>query len=151
MAEDSDREARPHEVELTLCWALNERGGLTGQVRATNVSARIVRLSSKPVLTALTEDGEPLDARHVVTLEFLPPGYAELAPGEEAVAPVGWAGWAGAAPSGRLIVRWPGGQTELTASGPVQPTSPGPSTNLSSSWFTPTSPGPVHATPLALG
>jgi hypothetical protein len=38
--------------------------------------------------------------------------------------------------SGSVIVQWSGGEVEVAATGPLQPASTGPSTNLSSSWFT---------------
>jgi hypothetical protein len=58
-----------------------------------------------------------------------------LAPGERARAPVGWGGWDGPPASGKVLVTWAGGQTQVTADGPVQPEADGPATNLWSSWF----------------
>jgi hypothetical protein len=93
------------------------------------------RLSGKPLLTPIGTDGVPLDAKTVVTLELRLPGYVELAPGERAMARVGWGGWDGAPASGKVIVHWRGENVELIADGPRQPESDGPTTNLWTSWF----------------
>ena len=89
----------------------------------------------KPALTPIGTDGQPLDAKSVVTLEARSPGYVELKPGERARSPVGWAGWDGPPCAGKVIVRWQGGQMEVNADGPRQPTRRGPATNLYTSWF----------------
>lgn len=70
-----------------------------------------------------------------MSLEMRPPGYVELAPGDRASSSVTWGGWDGPPSSGRFIAHWPGGQTEIHAQGPPQPTNHGPATNLSTSWF----------------
>jgi hypothetical protein len=127
-------EARAGEVAFTLTWR-QEGGSLAGELVAENVCGRQLRLSGKPDLTPLDADGTPLPAQTVVTLEFMPPGYVTLDAGERAIAPVSWGGWDGPAASGRFIVTWPGGSTEVTAIGPRQPAATGPATNLSSSWF----------------
>jgi hypothetical protein len=75
------------------------------------------------------------EAGTVVTLEFHPPGYVDIGPGEEAIAPVAWSGWNGEVASGEVRVQWPGGQATVTVEGPRQPTTSGPATNLWSSWF----------------
>ena len=86
-------------------------------------------------MTPVGLDGEPLAAETIVTLEFRPPGFIELAPGERARSPVGWAGWNGPPASRAVLIIWAGGRTEVTAHGPVQPEADGPATNLWSSWF----------------
>ena len=128
------QEAGPDEVAFTLTWR-HEAEALAGELVAENVSRRVLRLSGKPDLKPLNADGQPLPAETVVTLEFMPPGYVDIAPGERAEAPVSWGGWDGVAASGHFIVTWPGGSTLVAASGPRQPRGSGPATNLSSSWF----------------
>jgi hypothetical protein len=87
-------EAQPDDVAFRLSWRA-ESGHLTGELEATNVCDRAVRLSGKPGLTPIGIDGEALAAETTVTLELIPPGYVVLAPGERARAPVGWGGWDG--------------------------------------------------------
>ena len=136
MNEQEELEARPHEVQFWLTWALDQDGTLVGDLRVRNISQRTVRVSGKPSLRPLGVDGQPLDTRFIVTLEGRLPNYVQLASGAEAVAPVGSGGWTGPPASGCVVVGWPGGRVEVSASGPRQPTSPGPATNLWSSWFT---------------
>ena len=127
-------EARPDEIAFTLAW-WHADGPLLGDLEARNISDRTVRLSGKPGLTPLGEDGLPVGAETIVTLEFQEPGYVELAPGERARTSVGWAGWNGKPAGGRVAIRWKGGQAVVTATGPRQPVARGPATNLSTSWF----------------
>ena len=136
MADDAEvTEALPTEVAFTLSWEA-AGGTLHGILEGRNVSDHPVRLSHKPGLIPIGVDGEPLDAETIVTAELRLPDYAEMGPGERARATVSWAGWGGPPASGRVIVKWSGGQVEVAASGPRQPTASGPTTNLSSSWFT---------------
>jgi hypothetical protein len=128
-------EALPGEIEFTLSWEA-AGGGLRGLLQGRNVCDHSVRLSNKPVLMPLGMTGERLDAETVVTLELRLPGYADIGPGEVASSPVSWGGWDGPPASGAVIVKWSAGQVEVAASGPRQPASQGPGTNLSSSWFT---------------
>src|SRR4051812_14636431 len=128
-------EARPGEVAFALSW-WHADGRLLGDLEAHNISSHPVRLSGKPGLTPLGEDGQPVGAETIVTLEFRAPGYVELAPDERARTSVGWAGWNGRPAGGRVAIRWKGGQEVVTAAGPRQPVSRGPSTHLSTSWFT---------------
>lgn len=127
-------EAQSGDVAFRLSWRA-ESGRLTGELVATNVCDHAVRLSGKPGLTPIGLDGEPLAAETIVTLELRQPGFAELAPGERARTPVGWAGWHGPPASGTVLIMWAGGKTEVTAHGPVQPEADGPATNLWTSWF----------------
>jgi Domain of unknown function (DUF4232) len=127
-------EAKPGDVAFRLSWRA-ESGSLTGELEVSNVCDHAVRLSGKPGLTPIGIDGEPLAAETAVTLELRPPGYVVLAPGDRARAPVGWGGWDGPPAGGMVLVTWEGGQTEVTAHGPVQPEADGPATNLWSSWF----------------
>jgi Protein of unknown function (DUF4232) len=90
---DEVREAGPDDLELSLVWDEDDEGGLVGHVRARNITATPVRLSGKPGPRPLGEDGAPLATDTLVTAEFRSPGYAETGPGEQASAPVGWAGW----------------------------------------------------------
>lgn len=137
MADDADvSEALPTEVEFTLSWEEAADGALDGVLEGQNVSDHPVRLSHKPTLTPVGVDGEPLDAEHIVTAELRLPVWAQLGPGERARADVSWAGWDGPPASGKVIVVWGGGRVEVAASGPQQPAATGPTTNLSSSWFT---------------
>ena len=136
MDEQQEIEAASHEVQFSLTWALQQDGALMGDLRVRNISQRTVRVSGKPSLRPLGVDGQPLDATHMITLERRIPGYVQLAPDAEAVAPVGWGGWTGPPASGCVVVGWPGGEVQVPTSGPRQPTSPGPATNLWSSWFT---------------
>lgn len=136
MADDAEvTEASPSEVAFTLTWEAVD-GGLQGILEGRNVSDHPVRLSHKPALIPVGVDGQPLDAETIVTAEGRLPPYAEMAPGERASATVSWGGWEGPPASGRVIVVWSGGRVEVAASGPRQPQARGPSTNLSSSWFT---------------
>ncbi len=130
-------ECRPEDVEFALTWELSA-GRLVGQLRARNIGRRACRLSGKPALVVLGLDGGDLGAQTVVTLEWVEPGYLVLEAGDSAVANVGWAGWDGPPASGRVIVKWPGGQREVLASGPAQPgPAEGGATNLWTSRFTP--------------
>ena len=101
-------EARPGEVVFALSW-WHADGRLLGDLEARNVSSHPVRLSGKPGLTPLGEDGQPVGAETIVTLEFQSPGYVELAPGERARTSVGWAGWNGRPAGGRVAIRWKNG------------------------------------------
>lgn len=127
-------EARPDDVAFSLTWAA-EDGALKGVLEARNVGKHRVRLSGKPGLTPLDADGNPLDAMSIMTLELRLPGYVELDPGESATSQVGWAGWDGPAAGGIVRVEWPGGQADVPAAGPRQPSATGTATNLWSSWF----------------
>jgi Domain of unknown function (DUF4232) len=127
-------EARPGDVAFRLSWRA-ESGHLRGELEASNVCDHAVRLSGKPGMTPIGVDGKPLAARTIVTLEFVPPGFVELAPGERARTRVGWSGWDGPPASSTVVVTWSGGQTEVRADGPVQPIAKGPATNLLTSWF----------------
>lgn len=127
-------EARSDDVELSLTWVA-EDGALKGALEARNVSEQRVRLSGKPQLTPLDADGNPLETVAIMTLELRLPGYVELDPGESATSNVGWAGWDGPAAGGAVRVEWPGGQADVPAAGPRQPSATGPATNLWSSWF----------------
>ena len=127
-------EASPDDVLFALTWQA-EDGALSGVLEARNVSQRRVRLSGKPGLTPLDADGQPLDAMAIVTLEMRMPGYVELDPGESARSKVGWAGWDGPPDGGIVRVELPGGQADVPASGPRQPSATGGATNLWSSWF----------------
>ena len=117
-----------------MTWTAQPDGALSGELTATNVSDRPVRLSGKPGLLPLGGDGVPLDAMTVVTAEFRLPGYVVVEPGESASAEVGWGGWNGPEPSGDLLVRWPGGEAKIRPVGPRRPSASGP-TNLWSTWF----------------
>jgi Protein of unknown function (DUF4232) len=128
-------EARPEHLDLVLVWEAEPGGRLAGQLRARNVSNRPVRLAHKPGLQVLGADGVPLEAKWIITLEYVSPRYADLDPGEAAVSRVDWAGWDGAPPSGEVVVHLPGGTSRVQASGPRQPESSGHATNLTSSWF----------------
>src|ERR1700712_5176877 len=134
MTDTEAPEARSDDVAFTLTWQ-DEDGALKGVLEARNVSAGRVRLSNKPGLTPLDVDGNPLDAVAIISLELKIPAYVELDPGESATSNVGWAGWAGPAAGGVVLVEWPGGRAEVPAAGPRQPSASGPATNLWSSWF----------------
>jgi hypothetical protein len=127
-------EASPDDATFALTWS-DEDGALKGVLEARNVGGRRVRLSGKPQLSPLDADGQPLDAMMITTLELRMPGYVELDPGEAARSNVGWAGWDGPAAGGIVRVEGPGGQADVPASGPRQPSASGPATNLWSSWF----------------
>lgn len=134
MASTETPEAQRGDVLFALSWRA-ESGRLRGELEARNTSNHPVRLSGKPGLTPIGRDGDPLDAETIVTLEFRPPGYVELAPGERARAPVGWGAWDGPPASGRVVVKWDGGEIEVMADGPRQPEADKRPTNLWSSWF----------------
>lgn len=127
-------EARPDDVAFSLTWTA-EDGALKGVLKARNVSEHRVRLSGKPQLTPLDTDGNPLETVSIMTLELKLPGYVELDPGESAASEVGWGGWDGPAAGGIVRVEWPGGQADVQAAGPRQPSATGSATNLWSSWF----------------
>jgi hypothetical protein len=128
------RDARSSELVFTLVWE-TDSGSLKGELVAINVCEHVVRVSGKPRLIPIGIDGEPLDADTIVSLEMKVPGHVDLGPGERAAASVLWAGWDGPPASSRVVVGWRGGRQEVEASGPRQPESPGPPTNISTSWF----------------
>ncbi len=128
-------EATEAELAWSLAWSNTNGGGLRGRLIARNASARPVRLSGKPGLVPLDHDGVPLGAATLVTAETRIPGYALIEPGATASAPVSWAGWDGAEPSGQVVVRWRGGEAVITPEGPRRPRRKEPPTMLSSSWF----------------
>ncbi|HEX8079659.1 MAG TPA: DUF4232 domain-containing protein [Jatrophihabitans sp.] len=134
MTDTDATEAGPDDVEFSLNWQ-DEDGALKGALQARNVSEHRVRLSGKPHLIPLDADGNPLEAESIMTLELRLPGYAELGPGESATSQVGWAGWDGPAAGGIVRIEWSGGQADVPAAGPRQPSETGPATNLWSSWF----------------
>jgi len=135
MPDNEVPEARSDEVEFVLSWRADSRGRLTGHLEARNVCRHRVRLSGKPGLEPLGINDKPLGAACLVTLEMRVPGFVELAPGERARAPVGWAGWDGPPAGGTVIINWSGGAAKVPSDGPRQPESRGPVTNLSTSWF----------------
>ena len=120
-----------------MSWTTQSDGALRGGLTATNVSDRPVRLTGKPALLPLSQNGRPLDAMTVVTAEVVLPGYVVVDPGESVSADVGWGRWNGPDPSGDVIVRWPGGQATIRPDGPRRPAATGPATNLWSTWFRP--------------
>lgn len=128
--------ATADDLELRLSWEADETGSLYGELHARNVSNHRVRVEGKPLLQPIGQDGSPLNVEHVVTTEFRVPPYVDLAPGQQAVAPVNWAGWKGPPASGRVRVEWAGGSAELTVDGPSQPSRTEEPMNSSSSWFT---------------
>ncbi|HEY0168999.1 MAG TPA: DUF4232 domain-containing protein [Jatrophihabitans sp.] len=134
MTDTDAPEAGPDDVAFSLSW-LAEDGALRGSLEARNVSEHRVRLSGKPQLTPLDAEGNPLETVSIMTLELRLPGYVELGPGESATSQVGWAAWDGPAAGGTVRVQWPGGQADVPAAGPPQPSATGPATNLWSSWF----------------
>jgi hypothetical protein len=135
--DDEIAEAAPEEVRIALVWRADAEGRLVGELRLRNVSQRRIRLSGKPELIPLDAAGEPLGAQTVITLELRMPPYADVDPGQEAVAAIGWAGWSGPGASGRVLIRWPAGEATVTAQGPAQPPATGPATNLWSTWWCP--------------
>jgi hypothetical protein len=135
MADDDVPEAAPGELAFSLNW-LAEDGSLNGVLVARNLSRHRVRLSGKPGLSPLDDQGRPLETSTIVSLELRLPGYVDLDPGESASSEVGWAGWDGRPAGAAVVVQWPGGQVEVLAAGPSQPSATGPATNLWSSWFT---------------
>jgi hypothetical protein len=130
-----EHEAIEADLAWSLAWSDTNGGGLRGRLIARNVSAHAVRLSGKPGLMPLDRDGAPLGPPTIVTLELRTPGYVVIEPGATVSAPVGWAGWDGAEPSGRVIVRWRGGEAVIAPDGPRRPRRTEPPTMLSSSWF----------------
>jgi uncharacterized protein DUF4232 len=136
MSEIDGPEAQVGEVEFQLIWKA-AGDGLEGTLEAVNVCSHSIRLTGKPGLKPVGMDGQPLDTVTVVSLELLLPGYVVLEPGEKAIAAVGWAGWDGPPASGTVVVSWDDRRTEVQSSGPSQPKSHGPATNLWSSWFKP--------------
>jgi len=124
-------------LRLSIELDLTASGALTGWLRATNVSEATIRLSHKPTVTPLGLDGRPLPVDCIVTLEARIPGYVDVDPGDEAMAPIGWGGWSGAPASGEWQVRLDvlESQMRVEATGPQEPTRPGPGTNTWSSWW----------------
>lgn len=133
---DDVRSAASGDLEWTLAWELEADGRLRGLLRAQNRSSDRVRLGGKPNLTPLRENGAPLGAETVMTLEALIPGHVDLDPGQSACTDVGWAGWDGPDPSGQVRVETAGGaRADVRVSGPLRPAATGPATNLWSGWF----------------
>jgi hypothetical protein len=128
-------EARPEDLAIALAWQHTDDGALSGRLTVRNVSDHPVRVSHKPGLQPLAADGHRLDATCIVTAELRDPNHVVLEPGQQAQAPVGWAGWDGPPAGGDVHVTLAGGATTVTVDGPAQPASRGPATNLWSSWF----------------
>ncbi|MGC4937427.1 DUF4232 domain-containing protein [Kribbella sp. DT2] len=127
-------EAKPGEVTFTLAWEA-DNGALHGVLEAVNVTDHPVRLSSKPGVTPIGLDGEPLSAETVVSLEMRLPGYVELPPGARATSTISWYAWDGPPAGDHARITWPGGEAEAPVTGPSQPTNRDGATNLSSTWF----------------
>jgi DNA-binding transcriptional regulator YhcF (GntR family) len=129
-------ECQPVDLELSLHWDAVD-GALGGRLEARNGGRGACRLSGKPMLIPLGNDGAPLPTDFVVTLENAEPGFVVLQPGRSAIARVSWASWDGEPATSRTVVSWPGGAKEITSTGPSQPNSRGlgGARNLSSSWF----------------
>jgi hypothetical protein len=126
---------QPDDLAVTVRWE-SHGPGLRGQVVAENISARSCRLPGKPGIVPVGQDGKPLPAQTIVTMEWMSPGYVELAPGDRAAAPAGWANWCGEPASRRALVRWDGVEVVAEVDGPVQPgCEPGKPNNLTSGWF----------------
>jgi hypothetical protein len=126
----------PNDVSVTVHWE-RHGNGLRGQVVAENISARACRLPGKPAVVPIGQDGKPLPAETIITMEWISPGYVELAPGDRAAAGVGWGNWCGDQASQRALVRWEGTELVAEVDGPAQPgCEPGKPNNLTSGWFT---------------
>ena len=120
---------------MSLAWTGHGRL-LRGELSVRNVGAVRVRLSGKPQLIPLGLDGSELPVPCINTLEFRPPSYVDLDPGETAISNVNWGGhWDGANPSGRFVVKWRGGSSQVTASGPRHPIGSVQATNIMAGWF----------------
>jgi hypothetical protein len=133
--DDDVPDATANDLDLRLRWSADEKGSLYGELHARNVCNHFVRVGGKPVLQPIGQDGAPLEVEHVITAEYRVPPHVDLSPGQRAVAPVNWAGWAGPPASDRMRVEWVNGIAELTVEGPTQPRRTGEPRNLSSSWF----------------
>jgi hypothetical protein len=124
------------DVEVTVRWEPHGTG-LRGQVVVRNVSARTCRVPGKPAVRPLSQDGTPLDVDTINTLEFVSPGYVDIAPGEETRASLRWPSWCGPAASDRALVTLEDGDPiPARVTGPVQPScASGKSSLLWSFWF----------------
>jgi hypothetical protein len=125
------------EVEVTVRWE-RDGTGLRGQVIVRNVGGRTCRLPGKPGVRPLGQDGTPLDADTMITLELLEPGYVDIEPGQLAAARVTWPNWCGPAAGDQAVITWGDGSATAHVEGPVQPScEQGHGGNLTSSWFQP--------------
>jgi hypothetical protein len=133
--EQEEFEARAHEVQFSLSWALNQDGHLVADLRVQNISQRAVRVSGKPSLLPLGVDGQPLDTRYMMTLEGRIPRL-RAACVRRRRGGTGRLGWLDGTARQRLRHRGLAGRPSGSPRVRVrQPTSPGPATNLWSSWF----------------
>jgi len=123
------------EVEVTVRWE-RDGTGLRGQVIVRNVGDRACRLPGKPQVRPLGQDGAPLAADTMITLELVEPGYVDIEPGESAAARVTWANWCGPPAADQAVVSWGDGSATAQVVGPVQPScEAGHGGNLTSWWF----------------
>ncbi|MCU1616079.1 MAG: hypothetical protein JWO98_3619 [Frankiales bacterium] len=124
------------DVDVAVTW--HDRGGsLTGSVTVRNISRHACRVTGKPGVIPLGDDGAPLDVQTVITLELRRPDHVVLEPGEDARAPINRGGWNGAPAGDQAIVVWGRDRhrTQVTVRGSRQPHSRAEPTNISSSWF----------------
>lgn len=123
------------DVAVTVRWE-QDGSGLRGQVIAENVGSRACRLAGKPRVTPLRADGARLPVRNTITLEWVPPGYALLRPGQRAAARLAWSSWCGEPAGDQALVEWEGGTAMAKVHGPTQPDCVDDRpTNLNPYWF----------------
>jgi hypothetical protein len=134
VADTQAPECRPDEVEISVEWR-DDDGALTGEIVIGNVSGSACRISGKPALLPLADDGTPIGVFTIVTAELRLPGYVVLPPGRRARSGIRWKAWRGRPPGNQALVRWPGGEQRVTVTGPVAPRRRRGPTNISSAWF----------------
>ena len=127
------------DVTVTLRWT-QHGPGLTGQITMTNISDHACRLPGKPWVQPNGQDGQPLGVRGLGSHEFIEPGYADLQPGQQAIAEVSWRSWCGPAAGPTATVIWEGGTATVSVEGQGQPEcQDGRSSEIighASAWFT---------------
>jgi hypothetical protein len=135
------RTCPPADVALSLAWT--ESGGrLTGTLSATNRMSLPCDLAVQPAVYPLDQHGVRLAVDNIASAE----GYAgprRLLPGHTATSTINWPGWCGVPAGHQVEVGWgtgAGDPATVTATGPTTPSCvAGPTSSISSSWFSPLS------------
>jgi hypothetical protein len=118
------QENEPPRLKLWIELELDPSGTLSGWLRAKNLAHQSVRLSGKPDVVPLGEDGLALPVDCIVTAEMRIPHYVEIGPAQEARAPIGWGGRSGPHAGGEWQVQLDAlsPKIRVEASGPREPT-----------------------------
>jgi hypothetical protein len=116
-------EAAPEEIEFALEWLPTGAGSLRGDLVASNVSNRAFRLTGKPAIKPVSDDGSLPTSRHRVSGERRIPSHIVLQPGQRASTSVAWSYRDEGFSSHAVIVGWAGGEKTVPTSGATYPPS----------------------------